>query len=84
MAKTPVCGPSVFGTGIICNADHPTRRLRLAGHTVFLNAVAYALATASGCTDEQLDALLDIELGEAEGILVPLYAGQVGQMIVPL
>ena len=43
------------------------------GHAGFLNAVAHAVATAAGIEDGQLDEMLDIHLGEAEGILVPLY-----------
>ena len=31
-----------------------------------------------------LDFVLDLELGEAEGILVPLYGGEVQKMVVPL
>ena len=44
------------------------------GHTGFLNAIAYAVATAAGMEADALDKLLEIDLGEAEGILVPLYA----------
>lgn len=43
------------------------------GQPVTLNAVAYAVATAAGCSVEALDAVARIDLGEAEGILVPLY-----------
>ena len=43
------------------------------GHQTLLSAVAYGVATASGMTAEKLDDMLNIQLGEAEGILVPLY-----------
>ena len=43
------------------------------GHSGFVNSVAYAVATAAGIHPESLDELLSIRLGEAEGILVPLY-----------
>ena len=45
----------------------------LVGHAGFLNAVAYAVSTAAGIEGDSLEATLDIDLGEAEGILVPLY-----------
>ena len=43
------------------------------GHSGFLHAVAYAVATAAGILPEELDRMIDINLGEAEGILIPLY-----------
>ena len=43
------------------------------GHATLVNAVAHAVACAAGCGTDALDALIAIELGEAEGILVPLY-----------
>ena len=43
------------------------------GHAGFLHSVAYSVATAAGIDAEALERLLDIELGEAEGVLVPLY-----------
>lgn len=49
--------------------------LSLFGHAVFLNAVAYALAVAAGAAADGLDAMLDFDLGEAEGLLVPLFGG---------
>mmetsp|Transcript_19443 Transcript_19443/g.48572 ORF Transcript_19443/g.48572 Transcript_19443/m.48572 type:complete len:575 (+) Transcript_19443:50-1774(+) len=54
------------------------------GHAVWLNSVAYAVACASECSEKELEKLLDLELGEAEGILVPLYGGQIQKMVVPL
>jgi len=58
------------------------------GHAVWLNAIAYAIATAAGLSDEELDFLLDLELGECEAIHVPLYSsdfgGKVQKMVVPL
>ena len=44
------------------------------GHTCYLNAVAYAVATAAGMEADSLDALLEVDLGDCEGLLVPLYA----------
>jgi len=43
------------------------------GHPVFVHAAAYAVACASGMGVDALDAMLDVSLGEAEGILIPLY-----------
>ena len=43
------------------------------GHQTYLHATAYAVGTAAGIKAEALDDLLNINLGEAEGILVPLY-----------
>ncbi len=45
------------------------------GQAVYLNAIAHALACAAGAATEVLEPLLDINLGEAEGLLVPLYGG---------
>jgi hypothetical protein len=42
------------------------------GHAVFLNAVVYAIAKVVGVAD--MDALLDADLGEAEGLLLDLSA----------
>ena len=50
------------------------------GQSVFLNAVAHAVAAAAGAPTEILDKVLEIELGEAEGILVPLFGGPVVQL----
>jgi len=43
------------------------------GHRSFLNSLAYAVATAAGVHFGALDEMLDMSVGEAEGILVPLY-----------
>jgi len=45
------------------------------GQAVFINAIAHAVACAAGARNETLDPVLEIDLGEAEGILVPLYGG---------
>ena len=54
------------------------------GHAVFLNMAAYAVAVAASASAEALEHLLDIDLGEAEGILVPLYGGAVQHLQRPL
>ena len=64
-------------------AREPGTYLALFGHAVFLNSVAYALAAAAGVAECELDALLGIDLGESEGILVPLFGGPVQHMYVP-
>jgi len=48
------------------------------GHAVFLNAVAHAVCVAAGAPQSALDMVMDMDLGETEGILVPLHydAGQ--------
>ena len=43
------------------------------GQTPFINSVAYAIATAAGLEAAALDELLEMKLGEAEGVLVPLF-----------
>jgi len=45
------------------------------GQAVFINAIAHAVACAAGAPGEVLDVLLDFNMGEAEGILVPLFGG---------
>ena len=47
--------------------------ITLFGHGPYLQSVGYAVAIAAGMRPVELDALLDIELGDAEGVLVPLY-----------
>ena len=37
-----------------------------------------------GLSDEQLERVLDMELAETEGILVPLFGGEIQKMVVPL
>lgn len=44
----------------------------LFGHAVFLNSIAHAVAVAAGAPQEGIDLILDLDLGETEGILVPL------------
>ena len=45
------------------------------GHPLFLHAVAHAVAIAAGMRARELDtSILDLHLGESEGLLVPLYA----------
>jgi broad specificity phosphatase PhoE len=43
------------------------------GHAVFVNAVAHAVASASGASESAVEPILDMDLGEAEAIMVPLY-----------
>jgi len=45
------------------------------GQAVYINAIAHAVACAAGAPTEVLDPLLDFDLGEAEGILIPLFGG---------
>lgn len=52
------------------------------GHAVFLNAIALELAQAAGCTAETADSLLDMDLGETQGILVDLATGSVTKKAV--
>ena len=40
------------------------------GHAVFLNAVVYVMAEACGVAD--LEMILDVDLGEAEGLLIDM------------
>jgi len=44
------------------------------GHSGYVDALAYAIAAASGMRAADLDKMLNLELGDAEGVLVPLYA----------
>ena len=50
--------------------DDGTTCLALFGHAVFLNAIAFALALSAGADAPTQDALLDMDLGETQGILV--------------
>lgn len=50
----------------------PEGHVGLFGHAVFLNAVAHAIASAAGCPADSLDLILDMDLGEAQAIVVPL------------
>ena len=43
------------------------------GHPVYMAALAHAVGAASGMRPAELDALIELEVGEAEGILIPLY-----------
>ena len=43
------------------------------GHPVFIHTIAYAVAAAGGMKPQELDAILDLEVDDAEAILVPLY-----------
>jgi len=47
----------------------------LFGHAVFLNAIAYKVAQASGSSDEMKSFLLDMDLGETQGIWINLETG---------
>lgn len=47
------------------------------GHAVFINAIAMELAEAAGCLAETTGSLLDIDLGETQGILVDLETGSI-------
>lgn len=54
--------------------DHATY-IAAFGQPVFINATAHAVACAAGAPVDVLDAMLDIDLSEAEGMLVPLFGG---------
>lgn len=45
------------------------------GHAVFLNAVAYAIADTLSLPDK--DDILDVDLGEAEGLLIDIRGGSI-------
>ena len=49
------------------------------GHAVFLNAIAYKVAQAAGASDDAKAALLDMDLGETEGIRIDLTGGDVAK-----
>jgi broad specificity phosphatase PhoE len=51
--------------------------LAVFGHAVFLNAIAFQVAVAAGAAEAAQDALLDMDLGETEGILVNLVEGTI-------
>lgn len=52
------------------------------GDSAYLAAVAHAVGTAAGIDATALEEMLDIKLGEAEGVLVPLYGE--GKMAIHL
>lgn len=47
------------------------------GHAVFLNAIAVLLTEACGCSQETFDSLMDMDLGETEGILLDIETGTI-------
>eukprot|EP00929_Paragymnodinium_shiwhaense_P088457 TRINITY_DN4876_c1_g1_i1.p1 TRINITY_DN4876_c1_g1~~TRINITY_DN4876_c1_g1_i1.p1 ORF type:complete len:461 (+),score=67.37 TRINITY_DN4876_c1_g1_i1:79-1461(+) len=49
------------------------------GHAVFLNAIAFQVARAAGCSTETEGSLLDMDLGETQGILVDLETGVIAK-----
>lgn len=51
--------------------------LAVFGHAVFLNAIAFEIALAAGAESAVQDELLDMDLGETEGILLDLTTGRV-------
>ena len=48
------------------------------GHAVFLNAVAYAIANAANSRDAE--DILDLDLGEAEALVLDLEIGAVDHL----
>ena len=46
--------------------------LAVFGHAVFLNAIAYKVSQAAGASDDAKAALLDMDLGETQGIRVSM------------
>ena len=46
--------------------------LAVFGHAVFLNAIAFKVAQAAGASEAMRAALLDMDLGETEGIRVSM------------
>ena len=53
--------------------------LAVFGHAVFLNAIAYKVAQAAGASESMRAALLDMDLGETEGIRIELLGGDVAK-----
>ena len=53
--------------------------LAVFGHAVFLNAIAYKVAQAAGASEAMRAALLDMDLGETEGIRIDLTGGDVAK-----
>ena len=53
--------------------------LAVFGHAVFLNAIAYKVAQAAGASDDAKAALLDMDLGETQGIRIDLAGGDVAK-----
>lgn len=53
------------------------------GHAVFLNAIAFQLALAAGASAEDQDRILDMDLGETEGIYLDLACGSCEKKSVP-
>ena len=54
--------------------------LALFGHAVFLNAIAFIIACAAGATKSDQDMLLELDLGETQGILINLGDGSMQHM----
>lgn len=57
--------------------DEEKAVLAVFGHAVFLNAIAYVVAhQVSNAAPADLDLILDMDLGETEGLLVNLQTGK--------
>ena len=56
-------------------AGKPGNTIALFGHAVFHNAVAWRMATFWGLSAESLQDLLELELGEAEGLWITKTPG---------
>ncbi len=67
-SATLTCGDAGGGGG-----------LAVFGHAVFLNAIAYKVAQAAGASEETKRALLDMDLGETQGIHISLDGGAVAK-----
>ncbi|GMH61300.1 hypothetical protein TrLO_g8715 [Triparma laevis f. longispina] len=75
--STTMTGPS-FG-----EAGSAGTCIALFGHAVFLNAIAFKIAQASNMNDENKDKLLDLDLGETEGIYINLEDGSFEKKVTP-
>lgn len=49
------------------------------GHAVFLNAIALEVAVAAKCSNETVASLLDMDLGETQGIMMDLETGSISK-----
>lgn len=56
--------------------------LAVFGHAVFLNAIAYEVACSAGASDDMKATLLDMDLGETQGIRVSMN-GEVAKYPLP-
>jgi len=71
----PPLSPRLTASPQLLQSPRGGQYVAIFGSRIFLNAIAHAIGCAAGAPLAVLDAMLDIQLEEAEAILVPLFGG---------